>query len=214
MLGSLDFPELRPITLLMTIACVTGVLGFFVGRVSAVYDASPPARSAATLSEQLPSRKAFGKADDNRPTQPMMQKPGYLSPADRTTSVPLPVVLLNPSAADVAGKGKKAARGLTPETILKGDRVTPSDGRVITMSGLAKSTFNGNAFVEDVPKTGKPDADGELLVSSNGDEFVDGRLLRQADVKRCERRFKSFRGRDGTYQPHDGGPRKLCPHLL
>ena len=213
MLGPLDFSQLRPVTLLIAIASVTGVLGFFVGRLSAVYDASPPARSAVTLSEQLSSRKSFGKADDERPTQTVMQSPVDLSPADRTTSAPLPVVLLNPRAADV---GKKTSRGLMPEINLKDDRATPSNGRAINMSetpgvaGLAESTSDGRTFVED-PKSG---TDGELLVSSNGDEFVDGRLLRQADVKRCERRFKSFRERDGTYQPHDGGPRKLCPHLL
>ena len=169
MLGPVDFSQLRPVTLLIAIASVTGVLGFFVGRLSAVYDASPPARSAVTLSEQLSSRKSFGKADDDRPTQTVMQSPVDLSPADRTTA-PLPVVLLNPRAADV---GKKTSRGLTPEINLKDDRAIPSNGRAINMSetpgvaGLAESTPDGRTFVEDAPKSG---TDGELLVSSNGDE--------------------------------------------
>jgi hypothetical protein len=38
-------------------------------------------------------------------------------------------------------------------------------------------------------------------------------VRQQAALEECERRFTSFRRTDGTYQPHGGGPRTLCPLL-
>ncbi len=31
--------------------------------------------------------------------------------------------------------------------------------------------------------------------------------------ERCDRRYRSFRWSDGTFQPYGGGPRRLCPYL-
>lgn len=31
--------------------------------------------------------------------------------------------------------------------------------------------------------------------------------------RRCDRRYRSFRWSDGTFQPYGGGPRRLCPYL-
>lgn len=39
------------------------------------------------------------------------------------------------------------------------------------------------------------------------------RQERRRDFERCDRRYKTFRWRDGTYQPYGDVPRRLCPYL-
>jgi hypothetical protein len=56
-------------------------------------------------------------------------------------------------------------------------------------------------------------ADPEPASDPPNQESVPKRTADEEMLARCSRRYSSFRASDGTYQPYDGGPRKLCSLL-
>jgi hypothetical protein len=88
-------------------------------------------------------------------------------------------------------------------------------GATIINAGAAEKTATQDARSPSQPVArpapSEPDA-GRALDQPNRDSSPE-RTADENLLARCAKRYSSFRASDGTYQPYDGGPRKLCSLL-
>jgi hypothetical protein len=150
-------------------------------------DASP-ARSATTKEE--------GKANPDAAAAP---PPPSSRPAKEASGGPEPAASA-PKTPKKTGSDAElgSLRGslATGSAIVAGLAQSPAP-RDLTPDKLDVPAKGSGLGEEGSPKPASPGLDTPSAVA----------------MEQCQRRYSSFRSSDGTYQPYDGGPRRLCPLL-
>jgi len=182
------------------VVVISASFGFMGGRLSARLVPVDSQPYTAVRETQLPAREITLPDNSSLGSHPAaVEMPAESSPGKKgpqsTVSAPQGAQVSASDAKETGGRNQEAQPEAVPGVAERADMDRIRGATVINAGSAEAGSGEGR--------------DGQLKPGNA--EATDSPAA--GILEKCARRYSSFRRNDGTYQPHNGGPRKPCPLL-
>lgn len=167
-------------------------------------NADAPGQNEATASVNGAGAHALEGQAVEAPRQPAASVP-------QTASEPRTVdeTKVDDSKTAAAAHDKQAAAVQDEQKVPE----THAGATIINAGAASKPSASRNAPASPATEAPNSNVAADRSPDRSDADVAPGRSADQETLERCARRYASFRASDGTYQPYDGGTRKLCSLL-
>jgi hypothetical protein len=151
---------------------------------------------------------------------------GTVARTNRATGEPINTTGAHSSSQTTTTTAQEEKAGATPGDVSQDQTQATADqngssvprtvaGATIINAGAAEGKAAARDASQNPPstKSARPEGSTEADLDQPDRQTASERIADESLIARCARRYASFRASDGTYQPYDGGPRKLCALL-